>query len=394
MNNTLSGLAKGAGLFVVGGVLGGVFTYNTLNFEKSIDTENVVGVSVEENVDPTIATTEENSYYTPAEAMNTVVSIDVVGETQGTGVFGEIFGGIQSASSGSGVIYSEDENGLYIITNNHVVEGGQDIKIRLNDSDEGASASLIGRDPSTDLAVIYVTKEEMTAKGMDDYLVSYIGNSDEIEVFDTVYAIGNAAGEGKSGTTGSVSALNKEITTENGETVDAIQIDAAINPGNSGGALVDEKGQLIGINFAKVVGTELEGMGYSIPINEAVEVANQIISEGTVEAPVVVGVEAKPYMGILTLDVSKEEARQFNINSEKDVILVSGIVSGSPAEKAGIIKGDVIKSADGQEVTNTDDLQQIIHGHDIGDEIKIVVIRETGEVPLNIVLGNSALYQN
>ncbi len=392
-NKTFNGLAKGASLFLVGGILGSVLTYNTFEFDSNVPTNNTMTTSAEGTTEANAVVEEPKVYYSPSEALNTVVSIDVVTQAQTTGIFGELFGDIQATAQGSGVIYSEDQNGVYIITNNHVVEGAQDIKVRLHDDDEGAQAKLVGRDPSTDLAVIYVTKAELKSKGMDDYLVSQIGDSDEVEVFDTVYAIGNAAGEGKTGTTGSVSALDKEVGTTDGEEIQAIQIDAAINPGNSGGALVNENGELIGINFAKVVGTELEGMGYSIPINDAVVVANEIIETGSIEAPVVIGVESKPFMGVMTVDISKEVASQYNFNIADDIVVINQVVPGGPAFEAGMQKGDIIKKVEGKNIKDTEDLQAAISDYQVGDIIKVEVARGNKDVTLNVTLGDTALFQ-
>ncbi len=398
MNKTFNKIATSASLFLVGGVLGGVMTYNAFDLQTNYNNSKLEQTAAEATVTTTSAetntTVDDDVKYTPSEAMNTVVSIDVTMTAQASGLLGEIIGEQSASASGSGVIYSEDENGIYIITNNHVVQGADTIAIRVDDDVEPATSILIGRDPSTDLAVIYVSKDELKDKNIDNYLVSQIGDSDDLEVFDEVYAIGNAAGEGKSGTSGSISALNKPIPTEDGSEINAIQIDAAINPGNSGGALINSDGELIGINFAKIVATELEGMGYSIPINDAVEIANQIIEEGSVENPVVIGVESKPFLGVQMFEMTPEQGAQYGFNFDTNVVVVEKVVFGSPADKAGLQSGDVIYTFDGEDITSAAQLKEIISSHAIGDTVKMTVIRDNQKITGDITIGNSASFQN
>ncbi len=397
-NKIFSNLAKGASLFLVGGVLGGVMTYNMadINFNSN--------PTVAEATEPSVATVatepkaeEVKDTYSLAESLNTVVSIDITMKASAqSDILSDLFGQQPQqksvAASGSGVIYSEDENGIYIITNNHVVENADTVKIRVDDKDEPAEAKIIGRDPYTDLAVIYVTKEELKTKGIDNYLVSKIGDSDELEVFEQVYAIGNAAGEGKSGTTGTISALDKSLDLGDGTSIDAIQIDAAINPGNSGGALVNGDGELIGINFAKAVSTELEGMGYSIPINDAVVVVNDIIKNGTVESPVVVGVESKPFMGVMLYDLTKEEAAQRGVSLDKNVALVTSVIEGSPADLAKIEAGDIIASVNGVDVNTIEKLHEEVYKNKIGDTIDVTITRNGKNYKTKVTLADSALF--
>ncbi len=395
-NKVFSNLAKGASLFLVGGVLGGVMTYSMADI--NVNSDPMVAEATEPAVE-TVATEpkETKDAYTLAESLNTVVSIDVtMAATPQSDVFAEIFGQKPQqrsvSASGSGVIYSEDDNGVYIITNNHVVEDAESIKIRIDDNDEPAEAKLIGRDPYTDLAVIYVTKDELKAKDIDNYLVSKIGDSDDLEVFEQVYAIGNAAGEGKSGTTGTISALDKSLDMGDGTSIDAIQIDAAINPGNSGGALVNGDGELIGINFAKAVSTELEGMGYSIPINDAIVVVNDIIENGTVESPVVVGQESKPFMGVMLYDLTKEEAAQRGVTLDDNVVIITSVIEGSPADLAKLEAGDIVASVNGVDVNNIDKLHEEVYKNEIGDTIDITITRNGKNYKTKVTLADSALF--
>lgn len=401
-DNKFNGLVKGASLFLVGGVLGGVMTYNTIESDiinmPNSNVEQAVTNGLTEQPSETVSTNVSTPKYTPAEAINTVVSIDVTTTTQSNSPLSEIFGkDIVSKASGSGVIYSEDANGIYIITNNHVVEGADTIAIRLNDDDEPATASLIGRAPSHDLAVIYVTKDELKAKGIDDYLVAHIGNSDDLSIFDEVYAIGNAAGEGKSGTKGSISVLNKDVAVDRDTNINAIQIDAAINPGNSGGALINSDGELIGINFAKIVATNLEGMAYSIPINDVVPVVNDIIAKGSVGNPYIAGVESNPFVGIKTIGISQEDAASYNIKLDNDALIIADIVSNSPAVDAGLKKGDIISTLDGRSISSIDEFRDVINQHAIGDTVAMTVqrVNDAGELvdfSTQITFGNSALF--
>ncbi len=400
-NKVFSNLAKGASLFLVGGVLGGVMTYNMtdINFNSNTALTEVTDPTVETvATEPLKPTDGAKDTYTLSESLNTVVSIDItLGNQAQSDVFADIFGQQPSkksvSASGSGVIYSEDENGIYIITNNHVVENAKTVQIRIDDDDKPADAKLIGRDPSTDLAVIYVTKTELAESGIDNYLVSKVGNSDKLEVFEQVYAIGNAAGEGKSGTTGTISALDKSLDLGDGTSIDAIQIDAAINPGNSGGALINGDGELVGINFAKAVSTELEGMGYSIPINDAVVVVNDIIKNGTVEKPVVVGVESKPFMGVMLYNLSKEEASQRGITIDKDVVIITSVIEGSPADLAKIEAGDIVSAVNGVDVNKIEELHKEVYKNKIGDTIDVTITRNGKNYKTKVTLGDSAEFQ-
>ncbi len=397
LNEAIATLAKGASIFLIGSVAGGIFVFNVYNFDEpssnyEADLRTEQSQEVNAPVEPTPIEDIKNTYEL-SDAVNTVVSLNVT-LRQPDSIFSELFREGQSKASGSGVIYSEDKNGVYIITNNHVVEGSEAIEVTVGNDDVPVRAEIVGRAPSSDIAVIYVDKQELEESSNGKYLISHIGDSDDLEMFDEVYAVGNAAGEGKSGTKGTISALNKNIPIGDGygSEINAIQIDAPINPGNSGGALINEDGQLIGINFAKVVAQELEGIGYSIPINDAVIVANEIIERGNMDTPVVLGIESRPIMGVSVISVSAEEARELGLYFNNSVVIVAGIAENSPAEEAGIRKGDIILKFNDTKITSSKELTDEISKYEIGDEVEILISRENEIIKVDLVLADSALF--
>ncbi len=401
LNEAMATLAKTASIFLIGSVAGGVFVFNAYkldtqpNYATSTNHGLVDTVDSQEVIAPVEPTPieEVKNTHKLSEVENTVVSLNVTLK-QTDSIFSELFRDTQPKASGSGVIYSEDDNGVYIITNNHVVEGSESIEVTVADEDEPINAKLIGRDPSIDIAVIYVDKKELEESSEGKYLLSFIGDSDELKMFDEVYAIGNAAGEGKSGTKGTVSALDKKIPVDDGRgsEINAIQIDAPINPGNSGGALVNEDGQLIGINFAKVVAKELEGIGYSIPVNDVVTVANEIIERGNTDTPIVLGVESRPIMGVIVISITEEDARDIGIFYDHDVVMIVSVGENSPAEKAGIKKGDIILALNDKKITSKEELTEEISNFEIGEEIELTISRDNETIKVKLVLADSALF--
>lgn len=296
------------------------------------------------------------------------------------------FGDLQDETEqgyGSGVIISSDG---YIVTNNHVIAGADSITVILQGGEEVA-AELVGSDSLSDLAVLKINKTGLAALPL--------GNSDEVKVGQWAIAIGNPLGQQYADTTtfGIVSGVNREVTS-NGFTRYMIQTDAAINPGNSGGALINAKGELIGINTLKSqyvdstgysYTTELaEGIGLAIPSNEVREVIEEIMENGLV---------ARPFLGVANLqDVDQYTARY---NRVPVGVLVRDVTENGPAAKAGIKPNDIITDADGLIITSSDDLRTVINGAKIGDTIKIKVYRyeESKELEMEVVLGSTADYQ-
>ena len=267
-----------------------------------------------------------------------------------------IFGGEQS--QGSGIIVSADG---YIVTNAHVIDGASSIKVVLQDDSE-YNATVVGSDEKTDLAVLKIEATGLTP--------AEFGNSDQMKIGEQVIAIGNPGGLELAGTVtvGYVSAINRPITTTTGNTIDCIQTDAAINPGNSGGALVNTYGQVIGINSQKIAATEYEGIGFAISINEAQPVINDLIQYGYVRGRVV--------MGITMQMIDNTYAAIYGYVPGVGVVSVE---SGSPAEEAGLVPGDIITEIDGESLSSQEVLNQILEEHKPGDTITLTVYRQSAQ---------------
>lgn len=279
-----------------------------------------------------------------------------------------------ASAEGSGIIISEDG---YILTNNHVInstssssyyEIGSANKVTVylyNDTTE-YSATVVGTDAETDLAVIKIDKTGLPA--------AELGDSDTIQVGEFSMAIGNPLGMQSSVTGGLISALNREVTDSDGKTYKLIQTDAAINSGNSGGALVNSQGQVIGINTLKVSATGVEGMGFAIPINSAKPIFEQLIQYNKVK---------RPYIGISGRDLDKITASRNNL---VEGIYVVSVEEYSAAEKAGIKAGDVIIKADGKEIKTMNELNEIKNTHNIGDSMTVTINRNGHEKDIMITL--------
>lgn len=340
------------------------------NYLNSGTTSSEMGNSSSEaqNTSSSQQITINNTVDNAAEAVAQKVSPSVVGIqvtfTSGNGFFGSNTG----TSEGSGVIYREDG---YIITNYHVISDavdtanygsinpGAEIKVYLpSNTEEGVDATVVGYDSSADLAVLKIDKTGLPAVEL--------GNSDELQVGETVIAIGNPGGLAFMGSVsqGIISGLNRSIVTENGTQMNLVQTDAAINPGNSGGALVDAEGKLIGINNAKMSGSDYEGMGFSIPVNEVVEICDRLIKNENTE---------QTYLGIT-----------INPNYTSDILNRMGYPSGvvvysvdenSPAAEAGIQEYDIITQINGVAVTGYAGMISEKNKYDAGETITITIFR-------------------
>ena len=261
----------------------------------------------------------------------------------------------QAQSSGSGIIVGQNDTELLIATNNHVVSGATDMKVTFTDSTQVAAA-VKGTDSATDLAIIAVKLSDIPSDTMSKIKVATLGNSDNVKVGQQVIAIGNALGYGQSLTVGYISALDREITDENGIQHTYIQTDAAINPGNSGGALLDLNGNVIGINAAKNASTEVEGMGFAIPISKAQEILNNLMTKKTREA---VDESAQGYLGIQGTNIDANAFKEYGMPVG---IYVYKIVEGGAAANSDLKEKDIITKFDGQSVTNMEKLKQMLKG--------------------------------
>ena len=273
------------------------------------------------------------------------------------------------SGAGSGVIISSDG---YILTCAHVVDGASTITVTIGDKDY--TATLVGEDTTSDIAVIKIDADGLTP--------ATVGNSDSLKVGQSVMAVGNPLGElGGTVTGGMISALNRSVTIQGSSSVNTmslIQMDASVSPGNSGGGLFNMNGELVGIVNAKSSSSDAEGLGFAIPINDAIKVAQELLENGYVTG--------RPYLGITYLAVTDAQtASQLGVNAYG--VYVVEVVKGGPAEKAGLQAGDRIVSVDGTEIASKDDLGTLMQKHAAGDTISITIAREGQMQTVNVTLG-------
>jgi serine protease Do len=267
-------------------------------------------------------------------------------------------------SAGSGIIVGQNDDELLIVSNNHVVEGADTLSVCFNDGNV-YEASIKGTDSDRDLAVIAVPLSDISDDTMSAIKAIEIGDSDSLKVGEQVVAIGNALGYGQSVTTGIVSALDR--TLEENSDATFIQTDAAINPGNSGGALLNMQGQLIGINSAKQASTEVEGIGYAIPISEVQSTLESLMNRTTREK---VDENQSASLGVSVQDVSSQVTEMYGI---PEGAYVADVTEGSAADKAGIKQGYIITGFDGESVTSVSDLQNLLQYYAAGETVDLTV---------------------
>lgn len=290
------------------------------------------------------------------------------------------------ASEGSGVIYKKDGKDAYVVTNNHVVEGSNGLEVVMKDGTK-VKGELVGTDSVTDLAVIKISSDDVKD-------VATFGDSNALKVGEPAIAIGSPLGSqyANSVTSGIISSVNRPIAdSSTGVNISAIQTDAAINPGNSGGPLVNVSGQVIGINSSKIATTQtessnisVEGMGFAIPSNDVVKIINQLEKDGKV---------TRPALGINMVDLSSVTSQQQEQilgvpATVKSGVVITNVVTATPAEKAGLKQYDVITKVDDKEITSTTDLQSVLYTKNVGDSITVTYYRgdkeETAKVELTI----------
>ncbi|KAF1294400.1 S1C family serine protease [Candidatus Enterococcus leclercqii] len=290
------------------------------------------------------------------------------------------------ASEGSGVIYKKDGKDAYVVTNNHVVEGSNGLEVVMKDGTK-VKGELVGTDSVTDLAVIKISSDDVKD-------VATFGDSNALKVGEPAIAIGSPLGSqyANSVTSGIISSVNRPIAdSSTGVNISAIQTDAAINPGNSGGPLVNVSGQVVGINSSKIATTQtessnisVEGMGFAIPSNDVVKIINQLEKDGKV---------TRPALGINMVDLSSVTSQQQEQilgvpATVKSGVVITNVVTATPAEKAGLKQYDVITKVDDKEITSTTDLQSVLYTKNVGDSITVTYYRgdkeETAKVELTI----------
>ncbi|MBO4846888.1 MAG: trypsin-like peptidase domain-containing protein [Lachnospiraceae bacterium] len=281
----------------------------------------------------------------------------------------------EAEASGSGIIIGENDTELLIATNNHVIDDADKLSVKFIDGEE-ADANVKGADADMDIAVIAVQKDSLKGSTKDAIAIAELGDSDELKVGEPAIAIGNALGYGQSVTTGVISALDRELEVEAGEFSQGfIQTDAAINPGNSGGALLNVKGQVIGINSNKIGGSAVEGMGYAIPISKALPIIDNLKTKKTKAA---VSEDNRGYLGISGRGVSSEMSEIYGF---PEGVYVYEVYEGTGAESAGLRKGDVITKLEGTTIKSMENLQENLAYYEEGETVEITIERsdESGE---------------
>lgn len=343
---------------LVGGAIGGIATFGIIN-------KNGVNVTQKSNVKYEVKDVENAEIAIAENATPSIVGIKVTSVKEG------FLGMLQKQEgSGSGIVYSKDG---YVLTNYHVVEdaikdSNSNLEVYLAGKKEALKASVIGGDKLTDLAVIKVeTKENLP--------VAKFGKSSNLKVGQKAVAIGNPLGLEFAGsvTSGIVSALDREITTD-GSSYKLIQTDAAINPGNSGGALLNSKGEVIGINTIKIGSTGVEGLGFAIPIDDALPIVDELIKSKKVK---------RPYIGISCIEVNESDAKEFDIPKG---VMIQNIEKGSPADKSKLQRGDIIVGVDSKDIETMDELNKIKYTKKVGDTLNLKIYRDDKYVNIDLVL--------
>ena len=361
---TFLGVISGA---VAGSVMSAAITVGTMSYmsdKKSAVTDSAVSGASQQSVQLLAEGSEKTELSTEEIAKRvgpSIVGISCTTQTQ------SYFGVQTGTSSGSGIIISADGN---IMTNYHVISGGTNIKVKLNTGNE-YDATVIGGDEKTDVAVIKI-------KANEELHVATLGNSDEVEVGSKAVAIGNPLASELFGTVtqGVISGVNRTITVGQRE-MNLIQTDAAISPGNSGGALINKYGEVIGINSVKLVSDNAEGLGFAIPINEASTIVKDLIDYGYVKG--------RPVIGVSVREITKELAYYNNLLTDHGLYIMS-VSEGSSAEKAGLVRGDIIVKFDGKTVNSSTEMNKLRDKHKAGDAVSITFMRGTQEKTVNLTL--------
>lgn len=297
--------------------------------------------------------------------------------------FGGFYSESESEGSGSGIIVGQNDTELLIATNNHVVEDATSLSVQFID-DTSADAVVKGTNADVDLAVIAVSLEDISEETKGNIKVAALGDSDQLKVGEPAIAIGNALGYGQSVTTGVISATDREYTMED-NTAFLIQTDAAINPGNSGGALLNAKGEVIGINSSKIGGTAIEGMGYAIPISTAKPIIEELMTKTTRTK---VDETEKGYLGIVGISVTEDVQQAYGMPAG---VYVTQVFENTAAANAGLVKGDIIVSFDGEDISTMEELTNLLECYEKGSTVEIKVMQgsPTGyqEKTLMVTLG-------
>ena len=321
------------------------------------------------------------------QAMPSIVSITTIARTQVPSFFFGEMEEYENEGCGSGIIVSQDEENLYIATNNHVVEGAQTLTVLFAD-ETTVDARIKGVDASSDLAVIAVALKDIEEETKKNIRVASFGDSSALKIGHTAIAIGNALGYGQSVRTGVISAVNREVTVTNetdgsATTNELIQTSAAINPGNSGGALLNASGEVIGVTSVKYAETSVEGMGYAIPAETAIPIIRQLITR-----EIVTGNDTA-YLGISGVDVTEAVSETYQMPKG---VYIAHIVEGSSASESGLMQGDIITRFDGRNIKSYEEIRELMKYLPAGTTVEVTIQRafngEYKEQVLDVVLGS------
>lgn len=371
-----NGFGKNVFLPFISGVLGATLVMGTCFGVPAIKSKIIGGSSsptlINTSSNPTSSIINLSDYSETSVAVAEKVLPSVVGIKVSYQI-NSIFGSSTGEATGSGIILSEDG---YIVTNNHVIssegsssyyaiEEATGITVTVYGDTQNYEAKIIGTDEMTDLAVIKIEATGLTP--------AELGDSSNVKVGEFVMAVGNPVGMDYSVTSGIISAIDREVTAD-GTTYTALQTDAAINSGNSGGALVNANGQVVGINTLKLSGSDVEGIGFAIPISSTTNIIDQLIQYSSVK---------RPYIGISGSAVGKETAERYNL---PEGVYVEGVEKNSPAEKAGLQKGDIITKIEGNSVTSVNELNKYKNTYSIGNTVKLTIYRNNSESDVEITL--------
>ncbi|WP_035620294.1 S1C family serine protease [Lachnoanaerobaculum sp. ICM7] len=387
------GLVASAAVFglVAGGVMVGVNTVANSYIASNVETKDniVIGnqTDIKSDSESTAAPATNLSNMDVStivdKAMPSVVAIYGKAEITQNSFFGTQ--SYEAQSSGSGIIVGKTDTELLVVTNNHVIADTDSLEVEFNDGTK-ATASVKGGDSDNDVAVVAIKLSDLSEDTLSKISIANIGDSNDIKVGQGVVAIGNALGYGQSVTVGYISALNREVKTEGGTSRNLLQTDAAINPGNSGGALLNMKGEVIGINSAKYSDTDVEGMGYAIPISAVKDLIAELSSK---ETRTVVAAENQGYLGIQGKDIDEEMAKAYDMPQG---IYVYKVVEGGAAASSDLKAKDIITKFDGQSVRSMESLKNMLTYYESGKTVDLTVQRldESGnyvEKTVTITLG-------
>jgi serine protease Do len=376
---------------VVGGALVlGVTTYTDQQATTATESKATIETAIKNNDSETttpVATQELSSNANSIADIVDSLSPAIVGITNmQSQMSGDIFRNSESESvesgTGSGVIFKKEGESGYVITNNHVIEGAESIQVTLF-SGEKVTAELVGTDALTDIAVLKINAEDVTA-------VAELGDSSSLRTGENVIAIGNPLGEefSRTVTQGIVSGVDRtiDVTTSEGDwALDVLQTDAAINPGNSGGPLINMSGEVIGINSLKISDSGVEGLGFAIPSNDVIPIAEELMKNGKIQ---------RPFIGVGLVEMSEipQYYLQENMKLPEDVkegVIVGNVSQGSPADEAGLQQQDVIVSMNDTAITNASELRKFLYSEtEIGEEVQITLYRAGEKKTVTIKLTN------